>query len=167
MHEIRTKRLVLRHARNDDIDAVHAIMSDPMVMRFWSTPPHSTREESANWLESMIAGNAKGNADFIIEADGSVIGKLGAWNMPEIGFYLSRSVWGQGFAAEALTAFTAYAFDGLTDHLIADVDPRNTASLNLLKRAGFEETGRASKTFNVGGEWCDSIYLRLDKIQQI
>ena len=40
-----------------------------------------------------------------------------------------------------MAAFVAYAFAIRTDHLTADVDPRNTASLALLSRTGFRETG--------------------------
>ena len=44
----------------------------------------------------------------------------------------------------------------------AEVDPRNTASLRLLTRLGFVETGRAERTMQWRDEWCDSIYLRRD-----
>lgn len=160
---IQTPRLTLRHARPDDLEAVHAIMSDGEVLRYWSTPPHESIEQTREWLDSMIEGNLNGSPDFIIVHEGRAIGKLGAWEMPEVGFYLARSAQGQGFASEALTAFIAYAFNGLTDHLVADVDPRNVSSLHLLTKAGFVETGRAERTWLVGDEWCDSIYLRLDK----
>ena len=46
--------------------------------------------------------------------------------------------------------------------VFADVDPRNAASLALLTRHGFIETGRAAGTWQVGDELCDSIYLALD-----
>jgi RimJ/RimL family protein N-acetyltransferase len=45
--------------------------------------------------------------------------------------------------------------------LTADVDPRNLSSLALLKRNGFVETGRATGTWQIGAELCDSIYLWL------
>lgn len=160
---LRTERLVLRRATPGDLDALHAIMSDPETMRFWSTPPHADRDTTRAWLDSMIAAPAEASDDFIIDLDGVAIGKLGAWRIPEIGVLLSRRHWGRGYAAEALAAFVAHAFDGRTDHLIADVDPRNAACLALLGRAGFQETHRAARTWNVGGVWCDSVYLRLDR----
>ena len=57
----------------------------------------------------------------------------------------------QGFSEPSLGALTA------------DVDPRNAASLGLLQRLGFAETGTAKNTFLLGEEWCDSVYLRLDR----
>jgi RimJ/RimL family protein N-acetyltransferase len=46
--------------------------------------------------------------------------------------------------------------------LIADVDPRNAASIRLLERLGFCETHRATKTILVGERWCDSVYFALE-----
>ena len=49
------------------------------------------------------------------------------------------------------------------ERVTADVDPRNTASLALLHRLGFAETHRAARTWLVGEEWCDSVYLALPR----
>jgi len=43
----------------------------------------------------------------------------------------------------------------------ADVDPRNARSLKLLKNLGFRETGTAKRTYQIGDEWTDSVYLEL------
>lgn len=152
----------MRRPRPEDLEAVHAIMSDPDVMRYWSTPPHRSLDETRDWLEGWLSAPADENDEFLLEHDGEVIGKLGAWRLPEIGFYLRRDRWGQGFAGEALDAFIGYARARGVACLTADADPRNDACLRLLSRAGFRETGRASATFVVAGEVCDSVYLRLD-----
>jgi RimJ/RimL family protein N-acetyltransferase len=100
--------------------------------------------------------------DFIIELNGRAIGKVGAWRLPEFGFILHPDFWGQGIATEASRAFVDYAVSTLgATELRVDVGPRNAASLGVLKRLGFVETGRASDTFLLGDEWCDSIYLTL------
>ena len=140
---------------------MHAIMSDPQAMRYWSSPPHPDLETTRAWLASMIEAQSGGN--FIVELEGKCIGKLGCWRWPEVGYLLSRDCWGKGYATEALTAFVAYAFAGFTNHLTADVDPRNAASLDVLARAGFHVTGHGEKTWHVADEWCDSVYLRLDR----
>ena len=70
---------------------------------------------------------------------------------------------GRGYAGEALALVLDRAFDvhGLAK-VEADVDPRNIASLRLLNRLGFRETGRKRRTWFVGGKWCDSVYLEAD-----
>lgn len=160
---IRTQRLLLRRARAEDLAALNAMMSDAETMRYWSTAPHADLETTRAWLDSMIAASPDESDDFIVECEGTVIGKLGAWRLPEVGYLIGRPYWGRGYATEAMAAFVAYAFAHRTDHLTADVDPRNTASLALLARTGFREIGRAQRTWCVGGEWCDSVYLRLDR----
>lgn len=161
--EMHTGRLRMRRVRTDDLDAIHAIMSDPETMQFWSTPPHARREETEKWLASMLQADQAGESDeFILEHQGVVIGKLGAWRLPEIGFFLRRDFWGHGLASEALTRFIGHMQDMRLECLTADVDPRNTACLRLLAKCGFRETGRANATYVVDGQVCDSVFLKLE-----
>ncbi len=161
MTTLRTERLLLRKAEETDLAAIHAILSDPRATRFWSTPPHATLEQSQDWLAGMIAIDPAEGEDFVIEHQGVVIGKAGFYRYPEVGFIFHPDHWGQGFAREALSAVLDRGLASRSE-AIADVDPRNDASLKLLTRLGFVETGRKEKTWLVGGEWCDSVYLRLD-----
>ena len=105
--------------------------------------------------------------DYVVEHQGRVIGKAGCWRLPEIGFIFHPSCWGQGFAYEALTAVIARLFASHPIPAIrADVDPRNAASLKLLGRLGFCETSRASRTWKIGDEWCDSVYLERPRLAE-
>jgi RimJ/RimL family protein N-acetyltransferase len=100
----------------------------------------------------------------VIERQGRVIGKAGCWRLPEIGYILHPDYWGRGFAREALEAIIPRMFETHPiDAIVAEVDPRNGASLGLLARLGFAETGRAARTLKVGEEWCDSVYLSLPR----
>jgi len=159
--ELRTERLVLRRATYDDTRAMHRIMSDPAAMRYWSTPPHKTLEETGRWIASMIEDDPADRDDFIVTLDGELIGKLGAWRLPEFGFLIDRAHWGKGYASEALTAFIEHRRNLGSIELTADVDPRNRSSIRLLERHGFVETGRAAGVWQVGDELCDSVYFRL------
>jgi len=102
--EIVTARLRLRRAGMDDLAAIHAVLSDAQAMRYWSTPPHATLEQSRVWLASMVAASPSESDDFLIEYEGRVIGKAGCWRMPEIGFVLHPDFWGKGLAHEAVGA---------------------------------------------------------------
>ncbi len=162
--ELRTKRLVLRRARPEDLTAMHAVLSDERAMQYWSTGPHADLEETERWLDSMISSPVELSDDFVVTLDGEVIGKLGAWRLPEFGFILLPDHWGRGYAAEAMKAFLDHAFGARgVEFLNADVDPRNTSSLRLLINHGFIETGRASGTWNTHIGACDSVYLQLGR----
>ena len=77
--------------------------------------------------------------------------KAGAWNPPEVGFLLHPDHWG-GLCPEAMATLIPLLFARHeVPALTADVDPRNTASLRLLDRLGFRETGRAERTLLARG----------------
>src|SRR5512134_1980307 len=102
---LRTARMTLRRPRMEDSAAMHAILSDPTAMRYWSTLPHRELAESEAWVAATIRAIESGECDdFFVERDGQLIGKAGLWNGDEIGFLFSPTVWGQGYASEALAA---------------------------------------------------------------
>jgi RimJ/RimL family protein N-acetyltransferase len=168
MTQMCTPRLRLRSARADDLAAMHAIMRDTDAMRYWSSAPHTSLEQTGTFLQSMIDIPADTGEDFVVEHEGRVVGKAGLYRFPEIGFIFHPGVWGQGLAQEALGAVLQRA---LTVHGLpivqADVDPRNIRSLRLLKRLGFIEVGRAERTWRIGEEWCDSVYLMAETVSSV
>lgn len=159
--QIRTERLLLRRATMDDTAAMHRIMGNPVAMRYWSTPPHAELTDTERWMASMVGADPTASDDFIVTLDGALIGKLGAWKLPEVGFLIDPAYWRNGYAFEAMSAFIDRRRALGSTQLTADVDPRNESSLRLLKRAGFVETHRATGTWQVGDELCDSVYFRL------
>src|SRR5690349_13148624 len=125
VEELRTERLVLRRARRDDAEAMHRIMSNPVAMRYWSSPPHQAFEETARWMASMVEAPREVSDDFIVTLDGELIGKFGAWRLPEFGFLIDPAQWGKGYASEAMRGFIAHRRRVGGTELTADVDPRN------------------------------------------
>jgi len=97
----------------------------------------------------------------VLESD-RVIGRVAFWMGNEIGFLFSRSVWGKGYAQEAMQAVLRHGFEQMGFKSVrADVDPNNARSLKLLERVGFKRTGFAKNTFKIGDTWVDSVYLEL------
>jgi RimJ/RimL family protein N-acetyltransferase len=158
-----TPRLTLRQLAMSDAPALHEWLSDPHVMRYWSTLPHTDIKQTEAWVQLSLDAMAKGEAqDFAVLFEGRVIGRVAFWQGDEIGFFFDPKMQDKGFAGEALRAIIAYGFEtpGFTE-IRADVDPDNTASLSVLERVGFQRTGSAEKTFEIGGKWFDSVYLSL------
>ena len=161
---LKTKRLILRGARPGDLMNLHAIFRDPGAMRYWSTPPHKSPEETQKNLDRLIDNSRERLTYFVIEKDGRAIGTAGMHKTDEVGFLLHPDYWRQGIVTEAMQAIIPYLFN-ITDHrqLTADADPRNAASVGLLTSLGFVETGRAEKTYCIDGEWSDSVYFALPR----
>lgn len=156
-----TPRLRLRRVRAEDLGDLHGVLGNPAAMRYWSTPAHGTVDQTRDWLDRMLRPGDNSD-DFVIEHQGRVIGKAGAWQLPEVGYVLHPDHWGQGLAQEAMRAVIPHLFARWpVEALTADVDPRNAASLRLLEKLGFRETHRAERTILWGEEWCDSVYLAL------
>jgi ribosomal-protein-alanine N-acetyltransferase len=160
--QMTSERLLLRRMASEDALPLHRILSDPEAMLFWSTLPHDSLAMTEAWVAATIDAVAAGEADdFVILLDGTVIGKAGLWNGREIGVLLARECWGRGYAEEALRAIIDRAFGQDHAEIIADIDPRNAASLKLFERLGFRQTGSAKATFLLGGVWADSVYFTL------
>lgn len=164
MTRLVTPRLTLRKPQPTDAAALHLAMREPAAMRYWAHPEHAALAETEAFVAKMLAADQAGGDEFVIEHQGAVIGKAGMWRRWEIGFLLRPDHWGKGLAREALDALIAHLFAAHdTDHLTAEVDPRNAASLGLLARMGFRETHRAERTMQWREEWCDSVYVRLGR----
>ena len=159
-----TERLVLRRGREDDLEDLHEVLSDPRAMRYWSSLPHTDIEQTREWLARMIASEPRESDDFLIEHEGRVIGKVGCYRLPEVGYILHPDYWGRGLATEALRAAIVHVFAWhKLEAIRADTDPRNAASIGLLTKLGFTVSGRASRTWLIGDEWCDSVYFTLPR----
>lgn len=175
--ELHTSHLLLREARTADAADLFQVMSDDLTMRYWSSKAHETVGETAAWLADKMISSHKFNGvtDFLIVLHSSasesvniarpaVVGKIGCWDGQEIGVLLHRSYWGQGYASEAVAALLEHMWQSTDMQTVtADVDPRNDASLRLLKRFGFEVEREERNTMETHIGWCDSTYLRLKR----
>jgi RimJ/RimL family protein N-acetyltransferase len=141
---------------------MHRVLADPAALDYWSSGPHASRDDTVVRIDSMIAAPPEESDDFVIEHEGRVIGKLGCWRLPEVGYIIAPAYWGRGLASEALHAFLPRVFARPdVDRLTADVDPRNLRSLALLARHGFVRTGYGTATWHTHMGVADSVYLEL------
>lgn len=161
---LRTERLTLRRARRSDLHALHDIYGDERAMRYWSSPPDRTLEQTRGRLQRQLDDPADPPTYFVLDRDGDAIGNAGMWRDYEVGFILHPAHWRQGLVTEAMTTIIPHLFE-VTDApaLTADADPNNLASVNCLKSLGFSETARVANTYCVDGVWSDSVYLELPR----
>jgi ribosomal-protein-alanine N-acetyltransferase len=159
-------RVRLREFRDDDVEALYTIYSDPRVMRYWSYPAWTEPAQAAAYLERVRSASvSEGVFPWAVARndDDVLIGTTTLWHIDagnsraEIGYALASRLWGQGYAQEALRVALGFAFDVLQLRRIeADVDPRNVASCRLLERVGFTREGVLRERWTVGGELQDS-----------
>jgi RimJ/RimL family protein N-acetyltransferase len=144
---IRTPRLVLRRFRDDDLEPLLHIHSDPESVRYVPFPPRD-RANMASVLLRKQANVGWGQDGDLIELavtldDGTLVGDVllglrsSEHETVEVGYIFSRHHGGRGYATEAVRALLDLAFGELgARRVVARVDDRNTASRRLLERLG-------------------------------
>ncbi len=140
-----TERLVLRAFREDDVDRLHALVSDPAVMR--EAGAVESREQAARRLAGYLSDQAHhGFAKWAVEtaADRTFVGYCGfglatfdGVEVPELGFRLLPGHWGRGYATEAARAALEYGFRDLELEQIVSF----TTAANLRSRAVMDRIG--------------------------
>jgi len=128
------------------------------------------RELLADALDAYARGTA---LPLVITAeDGQPIGRLtlsgitrGAFQSASLGYWVSTSHNGRGFATAAVTDAITIAFQELALHrLQAEILPHNTASQRVLTRNGFVPFAVAPAYLNIAGSWQDHlIYHRINE----
>lgn len=80
----------------------------------------------------------------------------GAFQSAYLGYYGMVDFARTGMMTEALRATVAYAFGELGLHrLEANIQPGNTASVELVRRLGFRLEGLSPRYLRINGEWRD------------
>lgn len=75
----------------------------------------------------------------------------------ELGYLLRRDRWGQGLASEASRLVVDFGFEDLGVHRVwAVCDPRNAASVGVLRKLGMQREGLLRDDLLIAGEWRDS-----------
>ena len=148
---IRTGRLLLRSFEPGDAMDVWRLAGDPEIAANTTHVPHPYEAGMAEeWIGSHAARRARGEAVvFAIELveGGELIGAIGlelahADRRAEIGYWIGRPFWGQGYATEAAVAVTRYAFEELDlNRIHAGHFPRNPASGKVLEKIGMRPEG--------------------------
>ena len=148
--QLETARLLIRPLIAADLDALHAIYSDPEVMRLIPADA-CDREGSRKRLQSHIDHQRRhGFSKWAVveKASGAVIGDCGLKYLSggaeiELGYHIARSCWAQGYATEAATACLAWARAERPERIVAIVDRGNAASIRVLEKIGMHEAGTA------------------------
>ena len=165
-----TARLRLRQFRADDAEAMHAIYSDPVAMRFWDTPAHTRRIESERAVRNMVECTPSYYRCWAV-ADAGSDRCLGMVNYHDghirsrrvtIGYIIDPAQQRRGIATEAVSALLDFCFGELALHRVqALIDPDNVASRGLVEKLGFRNEGVLRDNMRVGEIWHDNVLYAL------
>lgn len=172
--ELRGRRVVLRPLVNADFPAWQEIRRR---CRDWLTPWEPAATPGApDVVEDPLAFAARCGARererqlgtgfaFGIFVDGRLAGEMnlsgvnrGALQGCTVGYWVDRSLAGQGYVPEALVAALRFAFEDLGLHRVeVGIIPRNTASRRVVEKLGIREEGLAQRFLQINGVWEDHL----------
>lgn len=161
---IEVERLRLRRFTPDDVAAFHACRADNDVARFQSWQ-HYTIEQAERFVREMT-GHDPGvpgdpfqfavarRTDDVLVGDCMLALDAGDPANAEIGYTVSPTHQGNGYAIEAARALFGYAFGRHEVAIVRAVtDTRNAPSIAVAERLGMRLVGTVHTTFK--GEPCD------------
>jgi [ribosomal protein S5]-alanine N-acetyltransferase len=142
---LETERLILRPLTIDDVDAIYAVIGDPVAMQYY--PRTFSREDAVEWIERNRGWQERDGYSLlavVLKSTGKVIGDCGlSWQladetpMLELGYHLQREQWGRGYATEAARACMEYAFRELSaEKLMSLILAENQPSRRVAERNG-------------------------------
>lgn len=146
-----TERLRLGPWRADQLGDLVRLHGDPDLARYLSIDGHAwTEAEAAErlalWMDNYHT-HRMGKLRLTLKSDGSFIGRAGfgffpPTGAPELGYTLFHQYQGHGYATEAAAGLRDWLFreTGHT-HFIGFADPRNAASIAVLRRIGMVQRG--------------------------
>ena len=117
---LNTKRLILRPWQEGDLDSLYEMAKDPEVGPDCGWQPHKDKEESKYVLTRLLMNQY--TWAIVLKDSGEVIGDISLMpfgtsnhaqseNEKEIGFWLGRAYWGNGYMPEACKELMRYGFE--------------------------------------------------------
>ena len=151
---IETKRLIFRPWKESDAEELFLLASDPDVVPRAGWPPHSSVEQSLEIINTVF--NSDHVWALVLKDSNRLIGCMGYYDHTEsnigidegeaeVGYWIGKPFWNQGFCTEALRTMIDYCFNTkgfLT--LWADHFVDNPASGRVMDKCGFRDTGKVN-----------------------
>lgn len=147
-HIVDTNRCRIREMTPDDVDALYELYEDKSVTRFMEDlfeDKQMEREYIEKYIQNIYSYFGFGTWVIIRKEDNKMIGRAGfnyrpEFDEPELGFMIGAKYQHLGYAYEVCRKLMNYAKEELGfETMQALVEPKNTASIQLLKKLGFGE----------------------------
>ncbi|WP_183693577.1 GNAT family N-acetyltransferase [Rhizobium lusitanum] len=149
---LETPRLVLTMWDKGDAALIRQLHSTIDTTRYLSGAAPWTLEKAEERLKSWFGEQARDGVTkykMLRRDDGRFIGRAGFSRFQEergrgefeLGYSLSREVWGNGYATEIAGALADWFFTrGIAKRFIAFTHPENAASQRVLRKIGMQES---------------------------
>ena len=145
MKEIRTERLLIKTPEIDDKFELTQLINDKDVIKWLSDIPFPyTLNHAEEFIErSQQEALKQESYNFMIFHNGKMMGGIGLRDLYnkscQVGYWLGKQYWGNGFATEALKSILDFGFGQLNlEKIYAAYKIGNEGSIRVLAKCGFE-----------------------------
>ncbi len=147
---IQSERLLFRPYHDEDFGFLASLLSDPEMVRFIGNGQTRDKNGSKRFLEWIYStykfGSEMGLMVLVNKDDNVLIGHAGlvpqtidGTEEVEIGYWIARDFWGQGYATEAALTLRNHGVHQLCKHrFIALIQLGNVASRRVAKKIGMD-----------------------------
>lgn len=148
--------IAIEFAHRRHVEAVQRYASDPAIGFLSNVPIPYPADGAEQWL-AWAEGDRKAGTGlhFAVTLDSQCIGSCGLTRIDgktrrcQFGYWVGKPFWGKGYATAAGSQTLQYGFDQLpVDTVEACCLLRNTASLRVLEKLGFEQFAETSNGDN-------------------
>lgn len=167
---LETARLILRGFAVADAPRVRELAGDRAIAATTMNIPHPYPDGAAEeWIAGLPESFANGNsAHFAItlRSTGELVGGCGLMfndlhKRAELGYWIGKEYWGNGYATEAAIAVIDYAFSRGVNRVFAEHYHTNPASGRVLQKAGMKYEGTLRQQMIKWGEPVDCLVYSL------
>ncbi len=168
---LETKRMILRKLGKEDMNEIFILRTDPEVIKYIDRTPPTEVKGIEDFLIRTDADTSKNIGitwGMQLHGDNKIIGYLSFWrtipenHRAEIGYALMKEYWQTGLMTEAVDAILNYGFNEMKLHSVeANVNPLNTASMQLLDKFHFKKEAHFTEDYYFEGKFLDSIIFCL------
>ena len=157
-----TERLVLRPLCADDADEIVAGVGNYDVAKWLAVVPFPYRRADAE--EFLASSAAEPRRAWAICSGDALCGIISAQD--ELGYWLARPAWGQGYASEAAKAVRDAIFaDPTRKTLSVSHMAGNDRSERVIRGIGFREIGTMRRRFRALGQDAEAVLYEMTRAE--
>ncbi|WP_232668573.1 GNAT family N-acetyltransferase [Pseudonocardia sp. TRM90224] len=166
---------MLREFEPGDVDMALDLATDPYVPLIGTLPAHADRDQASAWVEQQRRRLTEGVGFAFAIADhstGKALGLIGLWlsgwphGRASVGYSVAPLARRTGVATDALRALVDFAWTiPELFRLEAYIEPFNTPSQRVVRRAGFEVEGLLRSHQEIGGARRDLLLYSLIRLE--
>ncbi len=172
---LQTERLTLRAFALDDANVIIPLVSEKEIAATTLSIPHPyPADEAAKWISKTIEKYQEGVAAafaIILKETGKIVGSFSIWIKhkhahAELGYWIAKPYWNNGYATEAGHAILKYGFnDRNLNRIHAHHMTKNPQSGKVMQKMGMAYEGTLRQHVLKDGEYQDLAIYAITKDQ--